>query len=50
MTTACSDKEQSGGGEDAAVDGPEGGAGHEEGHDPRHYAQQSIAERLKNKI
>jgi hypothetical protein len=34
VTTTSSNKEQSGGCEDAAVDGPEGGASDKEGHDP----------------
>lgn len=35
------------GGEQGAVDSPEGGESHRDGHDPRHDAQQLLAERLR---
>lgn len=47
MSTSCANEEQSRRREDSAVDGPEGGAGHEEGHDPRHDTEQPVPERLK---
>ena len=36
-----------GGGKDAPVDSAEGGAGHKEGHDPAHHAQQPVAKCLE---
>ena len=40
-------EEEAGGHEDAPVEGPEGGARHEEGHQPGHVPQHPIPETLQ---
>ena len=49
MTASGSHEEQPGRCEDPSVDGTEGGAGHEEGHDPGHHTQEPVPEGLEAK-